>query len=167
MAHQVAAPMTAAEEAKLRESVAVLEVGLGLQWTKEAMARVFATLSAEREAGRAVQVSDPLEDELATHLRTTASLDGRPAAIRAAISNAYYEARNDGATMEDAADRATASVESLLVGPATPDVAAHRQRAELVLQGVLELREMRGRLAKVTVDDIALLLAMIDRAVPA
>lgn len=44
------------------------------------------------------------------------------------------------------------------------DVAAQRLRAELVLQGVLELRQMRGRLTRVTVDDVALLLAMVDRA---
>lgn len=36
------------------------------------------------------------------------------AAIRAAISNAYYEARNEGRTMEQAADDATAAVLALI-----------------------------------------------------
>ena len=34
--------------------------------------------------------------------------------IRAAISNAYYEARNDGLTMETAADNATEAVLEVL-----------------------------------------------------
>lgn len=34
--------------------------------------------------------------------------------IRAAISNAYYDARNEGQTMEAAADNATAAVVALI-----------------------------------------------------
>jgi hypothetical protein len=34
--------------------------------------------------------------------------------IRAAISEAYYDARNDGMTMEDAADAATAKVVAII-----------------------------------------------------
>jgi transcription elongation GreA/GreB family factor len=37
--------------------------------------------------------------------------------IRAAISTAYYDARNHGRTMEDAADRATTAVMRLVGKP--------------------------------------------------
>lgn len=40
--------------------------------------------------------------------------DGLRGQIRAAISNAYYEARNHGQTMEVAADNATAKVVALI-----------------------------------------------------
>ena len=40
-----------------------------------------------------------------------------------------------------------------------------RARAELVREGLLELAHVRGRMAKVTVDDVARLLAAVDDVV--
>lgn len=44
------------------------------------------------------------------------------ATIRAAISNAYYDARNAGETMESAADRAATDVMEILEGPPKDDL---------------------------------------------
>jgi hypothetical protein len=41
--------------------------------------------------------------------------------IRAAISDSYYDARNDGLTMEHAADTATAKVMSIISEPEATD----------------------------------------------
>jgi hypothetical protein len=53
--------------------------------------------------------------------------------IRAAISDSYYDARNDGLTMEHAADQATAKVMAIIEEPEwgrrlADDEAAYRRR---------------------------------------
>jgi hypothetical protein len=49
--------------------------------------------------------------------------------IRVAISDAYYEARNNGETMETAADAATSAVLDLIDQHAPPDTALREARA--------------------------------------
>jgi Asp/Glu/hydantoin racemase len=51
--------------------------------------------------------------------------------VRAAISNAYYEARNNGRTMEQAADDATAGVLAVIATLADDDALVQVVRNEI------------------------------------
>lgn len=83
-----------------------------MEWAKNHLRCHVGELHPAREAMRQyiLRLAQAAEDGVAAYEAAPADLSGPHGAIRVAITNAYYDARNAGETMEMAADNAAQAV---------------------------------------------------------